>query len=225
MQIEIKNITKKYRSSGYTKERTVLDNISLSISSDENICILGPSGSGKTTLLNLIGTMDKADSGLIKYNQEDLQELSDNELSQFRNSKIGFVFQFHHLLPQLNILENVLLPTIPNKRSNTTKEKAIDLLRSVGLEELIYQKPGQLSGGECQRVAVIRALINNPEIILADEPTGSLDWDSANNIAELLLKISKEKGISLVLVTHSKEIAQKLNKVYVLKNGKLELQS
>ena len=227
MLLSVKDISKSYTSGGSTKVRTVLDRISLDIRKGETLSILGPSGSGKSTLLNILGTLDKPDSGDILFDGQSLIDMPDVELTRFRNREIGFIFQLHHLLPQCTVLENVLLPVFPvkDKAFRKTREKmASDLIQSVGLWEQKNQKPNILSGGECQRVAVIRALINQPRLLLADEPTGSLDVENAKAIISLLLKLNDQFDTSLIVVTHSREIGSRMDKRYELKNGKLILQ-
>ena len=175
-------------------------------------------------MLNLIGTLDQPDSGEIYFNGENITGYSQEKLAHFRNLKIGFVFQMHHLLPQCTLWENVLLPVLPIKKAVGKEEKdwAEHLLRKVGIWEQRNQKPSQLSGGECQRTAVVRALINKPQLILADEPTGALDEQNAGHLAELLNHISSEEGVSLIVVTHSSELAAQMDLVYHLKNGHLQ---
>jgi ABC-type lipoprotein export system ATPase subunit len=224
MIIELENISKNYFNSQSGVEREVLKDVSLSVKKGEAISIVGPSGSGKSTLLNIIGTLDKASSGKVKLMENEINDFTNNQLAEIRNQKIGFIFQSHHLLPQLNLLENVLLPTIvvnDKKQKKLSQQRALELLEYVGLSDKVHQLPGQLSGGECQRTAVVRALINNPEIILADEPTGSLDADSAEKIGELLSKINKEKNVALILVTHSTLLAEKIGNVFKIINGNL----
>jgi ABC-type lipoprotein export system ATPase subunit len=224
MKIELTNITKTYNNLGSDNTRKVLEDISLIINSGDSIAIVGPSGCGKSTLLNIIGTLDKPSLGKISFNAEDIANMNEVKLADLRNRKIGFVFQLHHLLPQLNLLENVLLPTLILKDKNlkeSAHSRAMELLEYVGLADKVAQFPGQLSGGECQRTAVVRALINKPEIILADEPTGSLDQESAEQIGNLLSKINVDQKVSLVLVTHSMDLANKMNVIYKLNNGKL----
>ncbi|MFC2117711.1 ABC transporter ATP-binding protein [Bacteroidota bacterium] len=226
MIVELEKISKSYEIPGSNHRRIVLNDISLSIDSGDSVSIVGPSGSGKSTFLNIIGTLDKPDSGSVKFDKENISEFHNTKLAELRNNNIGFVFQLHHLLPQLNMMENILLPLIPQKNKKKQKEaaqRAIVLLENVGLADNIFQRPGQLSGGECQRAAVVRALINEPELILADEPTGSLDQESAQQMGELLSKINKEHNITLVVVTHSMELAGKMNNMYSLSNGKLDL--
>jgi ABC-type lipoprotein export system ATPase subunit len=171
-----------------------------------------------------MGTLDAPSSGKVWLNHTEITTLSEPKLAEIRNQKIGFVFQIHHLLPQLNLLDNVLIPTIPQK--DKTKKKAAvarakELLHTVGLSDKVHQLPGQLSVGECQRAAVVRALINQPELILADEPTGSLDHDNALLLGDLLSKIQKEYSLAMVLVTHSLELANRMDTTYKLVNGKL----
>jgi len=207
-----------------TNRREVLNGISLGIAGGDALAIVGPSGCGKSTLLNIIGTLDYPSTGLVEIDGHNVSQLGEKQLADFRNQNIGFVFQLHHLLPQLSLLENVLVPTIPLKdkvRRKAASARAMELLDSVGLADKLSQKPGQLSVGECQRTALVRALINKPDILLADEPTGSLDRDSAENLGELLVKINKEHNIAMVLVTHSEQLAGKMNKVYQLIDGKL----
>lgn len=226
MIVELKNITKYYQNAGSAEKRIILDDLSLAIEKGESIAIVGPSGSGKSTLLNVISSLDTANSGSIIFDGEDLSQKNEKELANFRNQNLGFVFQSHHLLPQLNLIENVLLPFIPVKDKNQKQEaekRALELLDFVGLSELIYQRPGQMSGGECQRTAVVRALIHQPNLILADEPTGSLDKKSAEQLGDLLVSINEKQGVSVVIVTHSMDLAKKMKKIYQLEEGKLNL--
>jgi len=224
MKIQLQNITKHFEIPGSQIRREVLKDISLNIVSGDAIAIVGPSGSGKSTLLNIIGTLDKPTSGRVGIDGQDVSGLNDRQLADLRNQEIGFVFQLHHLLPQLTLMENVLIPTIPNtdkRQRKAAASRARDLLDSVGLADKLTQKPGQLSVGECQRTALVRALINEPDILLADEPTGSLDGDSAEVMGELLVKINNDFDIAMVLVTHSELLAGKMKQVYKLDNGKL----
>jgi ABC-type lipoprotein export system ATPase subunit len=224
MLLELKNIEKKFKTPSEKGEITVLKDISLNVAEGEAIAVVGPSGSGKTTLLNIIGSLDKATSGTVNFAGKNLSDLDDVELSKTRNLDIGFVFQLHHLLPQLTVLENVLIPTIPfrsKKESSDAESLAKKLLERVGLQDHFDYFPAQLSGGELQRTAVVRALINKPKLVLADEPTGSLDRESAVNLGQLLVQLNKEEGTTLIVVTHSTELAQLMDKVYNLKNGKL----
>jgi len=226
MLLSVKDIRKSYHSDDLSSKRTVLDGVMLDIEKGETISILGPSGSGKSTLLNILGTLDTPDSGEIIFEGQSLADKTDSELTRFRNREIGFVFQMHHLLPQCTVIENVLLPVLPIKEKAFKKARvqvAEDLIRSVGLWQQKDQKPNILSGGECQRVAVVRALINQPKLLLADEPTGSLDEDNAIAIISLLLDLNDKFNTSLVVVTHSREIGGRMNRRYELKHGKLKL--
>ena len=226
MLLKLSNIHKSYGSDQTGKLKQVLKGISLELNQGETLAILGPSGSGKSTLLNIIGALDKPDSGDINFNGNPLNDYTEKQLSSFRNQEIGFVFQSHHLLPQCTVLENVLIPILPMKDWDYKKEcqqKAVELIKEVDLWDHRDKLPGTLSGGECQRVAVIRALINNPRLLLADEPTGSLDRNNALAITSLLLKLNKEFNTSLIVVTHSNEIGSKMDKTFSLDDGQLEL--
>ncbi len=224
MLLQLKNISKGYGQIGTHSFRPVLNELNLEIGKGEKIAIIGPSGSGKTTLLNLIGALDLPDSGEVIFDGKNITGYSKKELATFRNQHLGFIFQLHHLMPQLTLLENVLLPLLPqgNSISKEQKEWAEYLIKKVGIWEQRNQKPSEMSGGECQRTAVVRALINRPKLILADEPTGALDEENATALSELLIQLSKEEKITLVTVTHSSELAQKMDKKYVLRNGNLE---
>jgi len=196
----------------------------MEVDEGENMAILGPSGSGKSTLLNIAGALDIPDSGDILFEGDRINEFSESQLALFRNQKVGFIFQSHHLLPQCSVLENVLVPTLPLKDSNVKKEcfsRAQELIKKVNLWDQRDQLPGTLSGGECQRVAVVRALINNPKLLLADEPTGSLDRENAQGIVSLLMDLNKEFNTSLIIVTHSLEIGSQMTKAYNLVDGQL----
>jgi len=211
MILKVENISKCYNS------QIVLDNVSFEIEKGDSAAIIGPSGSGKTTFLNIIGALDTADSGSVIFNNQNLNTLTEKEKSAIRNNHIGFVFQMHYLLPQLSLFENVLIPTLTyrNKADKYAAEKrAMLLLDTLGLIDHRDKLPGQLSGGECQRTAFARALINRPEIILADEPTGSLDAVAADKLSSELIRINKEFGTTLIVVTHSDHLAQKMNKVW-----------
>lgn len=223
MLLQLKNISKGYGEKGTHSFRPVLNDLILEIKKGEKISIVGPSGSGKTTLLNLLGTLDLPDEGQILFEGNDLTAYSKKELAEFRNQHLGFIFQMHHLMPQLTLWENVLLPLLPQGKriSKEQKEWAEHLIQKVGIWNERNQKPSEMSGGECQRTAVIRALINKPELVLADEPTGALDEDNANALSELLVQLSDEEEVTLITVTHSSDLAQKMDKKYLLKNGKL----
>ncbi|MDE5423263.1 ABC transporter ATP-binding protein [Ancylomarina sp. DW003] len=223
--LKLENITKYYEVPETTIRRTVLDELSLEIEGGDRIAILGPSGSGKSTLLNVISSLDLPNSGNVNFDGEEISTYTSEQLAQFRNKKIGFVFQSHHLLPQLSLLENVLLPYLPEKDKTVKKEaekRALDLLEFVGLSKQIHQRPGQMSGGECQRAAVVRALIHQPKLILADEPTGSLDKASAEQLAKLFVRINEDQAVTLVVVTHSEELAQYMNRICRIEDGKIQ---
>jgi ABC-type lipoprotein export system ATPase subunit len=226
MLAELQHITKYYEQAGSGIRNQVLDNISMQISENERIAIVGPSGSGKSSLLNILGTLDKPSSGRVMLDGKDVNTMNENSLAEIRNTFIGFVFQMHHLLPQLTLLENVLLPLLPQKDKIILKsrnERALELIDRVGLVHHIQKYPSQLSVGECQRTAVVRALINQPRLLLADEPTGSLDADNAAQLAELLAELNREQNVALVIVTHSQELAGKMDKIYHLREGKLSI--
>lgn len=222
MLIQLNDITKYYGNPEDASYQLVLNKLSLSVEESNTIAILGPSGSGKSTLLNIIGTLDHPESGEFLFNEKNIIAFKEEELDSFRNREIGFIFQFHHLLPQCNLIENVMIPTLMDK--NKRKEKlafAEDLLNRVGLWEHRNKMPGQLSGGECQRAAVVRAMINKPSVLLADEPTGALDGKNVDKLSELLLKINEEEQVTLILVTHSEKLASHMHKTYIFDQGKL----
>jgi ABC-type lipoprotein export system ATPase subunit len=223
MLLQLQQITKSYLSGSKSPGRLILDQLDLQVADGESIAITGPSGSGKTTLLNLVGTLDRPDSGRILFGNSDLSEMDDRQLAIFRNEKIGFVFQQHFLLPQLTLWENVLLPTLAGGKGQNSEsiERAKRLIQRVGLTPVMHQKPPTLSGGECQRCAVVRALINRPQLLLADEPTGALDQNTSGILADLLVELNQEEGVTLLVVTHSASVAAKMGHKYSLANGKL----
>jgi lipoprotein-releasing system ATP-binding protein len=201
---------------------SVLSNISLELSAGENLAIVGPSGSGKSTLLYVIGTLEPPSQGSVNFGGQNPYSLPEPELAEFRNRNIGFIFQDHHLLPQLSVLENVLIPTLADgKPTPAMQERAHDLIARVGLENRLDHRPAELSGGERGRVAVARALVTNPKIVLADEPTGNLDRSNARSIAELLLKLQQQEHTMLMVVTHSTELAALLDRTMLLNDGQL----
>ena len=217
--IVTKNIHKYYG------DVEVLKGVDLEIKKGEIVAIVGPSGAGKTTLLQILGTLDKPlkeQDFELSINNKTLKNLTDKELSQFRNQHIGFIFQFHQLLPEFTALENVCIPAFIAKKSKKEAEtKAKELLEFLGLSHRINHKPNELSGGEQQRVAVARALINNPAVILADEPSGNLDSASAKNLHELFFKLRDEFGQTFVLVTHNEELATMADRKLTMKDGKI----
>ncbi len=202
----------------------MLKDITLRLEVGEAVAILGPSGSGKSTLLNIIGGLDRPTSGRVLFDGKDLAQVSESELAKIRSQDIGFVFQFHHLLPQLTVWENVLVPALatePQVPLQVTEDRARRLLERVGLLPRLAYRPGQLSGGERQRAAVVRSLINSPRLLLADEPTGSLDRASAEALAELLVELNREEKVTLIAVTHAQVLATKLPRVFELRDGVL----
>lgn len=204
------------------EEIVVLDGVSFSMNAGENLAIVGPSGSGKSTLLQILGILDAPTSGSVRIGGQDPYQLNENQQARFRNERIGFIFQDHHLLPQWNVLENTLLPALANgKPTPEVRSRAISLLERVGLKNRMTHLPSQLSGGERERVAVARALVLKPMVVLADEPTGNLDQQAAENIARLLLEVPKEENTVLIVVTHSSSLAEQMQKRYELKNRKL----
>ena len=223
MLLHAKNLTKSFPRPGQHQPLTVLNSLNLQVESGASLAVVGPSGSGKSTLLNLLGGLDQPTSGEILFDQQNIADLSEPERARWRNQKIGFVFQEHHLLPQLTVLENVLMPTLAFSKTSpeASNKRAAQLLETVGLQERIDHHPAQLSGGEKQRVALVRALINQPALLFADEPTGSLDQETAVSLSDLLLDLNQQEHIALVTVTHSIELAKKMNTVYRLQDGKL----
>ncbi len=202
-------------------ELTVLRDVSLILRPGESAAILGPSGSGKSTLLNLLGTLDTPTTGRVRLDDCDPFALPAGELARFRNRRIGFVFQDHHLLPQCSVLENVLVPTFAGIPDADSDRRARDLLDRVGLAERLEHRPAELSGGEKQRVALARALVNQPRLVLADEPTGNLDRATAERVGELLAALPREHGVILVVVTHSDALARRFDRQYELNEGVL----
>ena len=221
--LRLENVYKQYDSEDCSPVK-VLKGISLTVKRGNSIAIVGPSGCGKSTLLNILGSLDSPTSGNIQLDGQELANLSEPELATVRNQKIGFIFQSHHLLPQCSVFENVLVPTLAEKgkASFDAIERAKQLLERSGLEHRLTHRPSQLSGGECQRVAVVRALINQPSLILADEPTGALDYSNAEAMTELLVKLNLEDQATLIVVTHSTELAAKMGATYKLQNGIFE---
>jgi len=201
-------------------ELHVLKGVNLDIKQGEIVAIIGPSGAGKTTLLQIIGTLDKADKGTIIMDGQDVSKLNEKQQANFRNKEIGFVFQFHQLLPEFSALENVMIPAlIANIDAKTAKERALKLLSELQLQDRVEHKPAELSGGEKQRVAVARALINNPKIILADEPSGSLDSQNKEELHKLLFDLRDKFNLTIVIVTHDKELAALSDRVIEMIDG------
>lgn len=222
---ELINILKNFAGPDAETPVTVLEKLFLTIESGHSIAITGPSGSGKTTLLRILGTLDQPTSGTVMMDGQDISQQNSTRLAWLRNRYIGFVFQQHHLLPQLTVIENVLLPVLPvddKDLRKSSEERATRLLEAVGLKNYHHRYPVMMSVGECQRVAVVRALINQPSLLLADEPTGSLDARNAMILSDLLVKLQAEQGFAMVVVTHDPAVAAKMKIQKRLFNGRLE---
>ncbi len=222
--ISCKNVVKKY--SEFKDDISILQDVNLDINKGEKVAILGLSGSGKTTLLNLLGGLDDPSSGDVLLMGQKLNGISQNKKAKLRNAHLGFIYQLHHLLPEFTAIENVLMPmaiTGKHKKAEATK-MAKEILAKVGLEHRMNHKPAELSGGERQRVAIARALVARPDCILADEPTGNLDSERSEAVFGLMQQLSKEYGVSFVVVTHDEGLAQKMDKVYRLTSGSLVLE-
>lgn len=214
--IELKNICKSYG------RLRVLDNVSLSIGENEIITILGPSGAGKTTLLQIAGTLDKADSGRVIYDNTDIHGLGDRKLSEFRNRNIGFIFQFHQLLPEFTAVENAAMPAlIAGCSRREAMARASELLNTLGLGDRLSHRPSELSGGERQRTAIARALINNPRVVFADEPTGSLDSRNRDEITALIADLSKSLSQTFVIVTHDRSLSEIADRTIEMADGRI----
>ncbi|MDD3321690.1 MAG: ABC transporter ATP-binding protein [Paludibacter sp.] len=214
--IKAKNIHKSFG------ELEVLKGVDLDVKKGEIVSIVGPSGAGKTTLLQILGTLDKANSGEVLLNNVDFNSLNEKDLAAFRNNHIGFIFQFHQLLPEFTALENVMIPALIGLRDKKkTTEKAKEILAYLQLSDRMDHKPNELSGGEKQRIAVARALINDPEIILADEPSGSLDSKNRDELHKLLFDLRDKFGLTIIIVTHDKELAALSDRVIEMRDGKI----
>ncbi|MDO4758791.1 MAG: ABC transporter ATP-binding protein [Rikenellaceae bacterium] len=214
--IRVTNIHKRFG------ELEVLKGISLEVKRGELISIVGASGAGKTTLLQLMGTLSRADEGQVVIDGEDVTNLSDSALSRFRNERIGFVFQFHHLLPEFSALENVMIPGLIAKRDKQeVEQRALELLTMMGLAERIAHKPSQLSGGEQQRVSIARALMNNPAVLLADEPSGNLDTKNRDEIHRLFFELREQLGQTIIIVTHDEKLAATTDRCIRLVDGRI----
>jgi len=226
--LDLRHVTKRHAAAGAVAAVPVLDGVSLEVRRGAALAIVGPSGSGKSTLLQIIGTLDRPDSGTVTLDGQDLAALDEDALAAVRNRKLGFVFQSHFLLPQCTALENVLVPTLARTGrpsgfapGEASVDRARRLLDRVGLGQRLDHRPGQLSGGERQRVAVVRALINEPSLLLADEPTGALDHASATALGQLLIELNREEGVTLIVATHALDLAQRMGRVLKLLDGKL----
>ncbi len=220
--LQLENVSREFPSTEGGEPLPVLRRLSLDVVSGESLAVIGPSGCGKSTLLNLIGTLDKPTDGSITFDGRDLGGLDDHELAELRNREMGFIFQSHHLLPQCTVIENVLVPTLAHGSATTAdKERARRLLERVGLGERLAHRPGQLSGGERQRAAVVRALINEPQLLLADEPTGALDEATADQLGQLLVELNTEENLTLITVTHSPNLAARMAHTVKLADGQI----
>jgi len=219
--LEVHDLYKSYGTGAAKVE--VLRGISLNVEAGETIALVGASGAGKSTLLHVLGTIDTPTSGTVQFNGEEIFRLGGAGLAAFRNCAIGFVFQFHHLLPEFSALENAMMPLlIGGMKQSEAEGIAAELLRDVGLSHRLTHKPGELSGGEQQRVAIARALVRSPKLLLADEPTGNLDMKTSNEVHELLNEIHRKKGLTLIIVTHNEKLAAKMGKTIRLVDGKIE---
>jgi len=219
--VAVQNVKKSFVHEG--REVPILRGIDLSIDEGEMLCIVGPSGAGKSTLLHLLGTLDLPSEGKILYGGEDVTTYSSSKLADFRNRSIGFVFQFHHLLPEFTALENVMMPgRIRGEAGAELEKRARELLAEAGLEKRLTHRPGELSGGEQQRVALARALIMNPRLVLADEPTGNLDSTTGRAMHDLLFGLNKSRGTTFLVVTHSGDLAEQMPRVVHMRDGRVE---
>lgn len=222
--LELVEVRKEYDSPGSGERVCVLRDVTLAIEQGQSAAIVGPSGSGKSTLLNIMGALDKPTAGRVRLGGEDMTSLAEDSLAEIRNSRIGFIFQLHHLLPQCSVLENVLVPSLVNADfagPEAARGRGLELLERVGMIDFAFHRPGELSGGQRQRVAVARALINSPEVLLADEPTGSLDSSTSDKVMDFLVELNESENVSLVLVTHSKAVARRAGRLFELDDGVL----
>ncbi len=218
--IEVRGLAKSFAGGG--KRVEVLSNLDLSLGQGERLAIIGESGVGKSTLLYIIGTLERPDQGTLHYEGRDVTLWNDDEISRLRNRTIGFVFQFHHLLPDFTALENVMMPALIARWDRPkARESARELLETVGLEQRLTHRPGELSGGEQQRVAIARSLILEPRVMLADEPTGNLDPATAGEIEDLLCGLNEKRGLGLVVTTHNRHMAGRMNRQMELRDGRL----
>jgi len=216
------SITKTFAGKSGSERLTVLDNLSISIQKGTVVSVVGASGSGKSTLLHILGGLDRPDKGNVNWNGQNIYGLKQKQLAAFRNKNLGFVFQFHHLLPEFSALENVMMPMlIAGSHFNEARQKAEQMLDRFGIAGRAEHRPSELSGGEQQRVAMGRALVNNPELILADEPTGNLDEENTNIMLDMLFGLQKTEDVSILLITHEEKIAKRTDIVYKLQKGKL----
>ncbi|HKK47259.1 MAG TPA: ABC transporter ATP-binding protein [Balneolaceae bacterium] len=220
--LEGKNITKTYESESGNGSLTVLENTSIAIEQGSIVTVVGASGCGKSTLLHILGGLDRPDSGSVYWNSQSIYDMNADALAKFRNHKLGFVFQFHHLLPEFTAIENIMMPAlIHGELVDKAHERAMELLEKFGIPGRAEHRPTQLSGGEQQRVAMARALMNSPDLILADEPTGNLDERNTEILLNLLFDLREMEDVSILLITHEKDIANRSDIIYELSKGKL----
>ena len=222
--IELSDVSKSYHSPGGGEALDVFSGVNLQVQEGEAVAIVGPSGSGKSTLLNVIGTLDQPSSGEVQVDGRELSAFSPNEASAFRNQIVGFIFQSHHLLPQCTVLENVMVPALAGHgelSGDALRQRAEELLSEVGLSDRMHHRPAEISGGESQRVAVARALVNSPKLLLADEPTGALDKTNSDKLVDLLVTLNDKRKLTLLAVTHSAEVASRMGVTHRLDEGGL----
>jgi lipoprotein-releasing system ATP-binding protein len=219
--LELKNIHKSFMLNGNIIK--VLNGIDVIVNQGDSIAIIGASGAGKSTLMNIMGTLDPPSQGAVLYKGQEVWNIDESRLCNIRNHEIGFVFQFHHLLPEFNALENAMMPALISRSDNrAARENAMGILTDVGLGNRLSHRVGELSGGEQQRVAIARALIMKPRILLADEPTGNLDRVTGEEIIDMLIRIKEEQGLSLVIVTHNQKLAEKMSRVMEIVDGRIQ---
>ncbi len=219
--LRLENVYKTFTHHGALIE--VLAGIDLEIKEGDSLAIMGASGTGKSTLLNIMGSLDLPSKGSVRFGGQDVNEMNEVELSRFRNRKIGFIFQFHHLLPELNALENTMMPAlIARHQQKKASTMAREVLEKVGLAKRLTHRAGELSGGEQQRVAIARALIMSPKLILADEPTGNLDWHTGQEIADLLFRLNRDERLAMVIVTHNQRLADKMSRQKEMVGGQIQ---
>lgn len=219
--LEIRDLCKSFQTDGGRVD--VLNSVELSVAQGDTIALVGASGAGKSTLLHILGTLERPTSGSVFFRGEDIFTLNEGALATFRNRSIGFVFQFHHLLPEFTALENVMMPALISGMQRETARQAADrLLGDVGLSHRLHHKPGELSGGEQQRVAIARALVLSPALLLADEPTGNLDRKTSEEIHELLTEFQRKSGLTLIIVTHNERLAARMGKTIRLVDGRIQ---
>ncbi len=222
--LRVQDIWKSYEGMTPDAAVRVLNGISFDVNRGESVAIVGPSGSGKSTLLNIIGTLDSPSRGKVLLENRDLSILDERQIAELRNFRIGFIFQAHHLLPQCTVMENVMIPTLASPQADwrqIAQERALQLLDRVGLRTRLNHRPGQLSGGERQRVAVVRALINQPQLLLADEPTGALDSKASEELSQLLIDLNAEGKVTLIVVTHASSLANRMKRILHLTDGRI----